>query len=125
LSSFRKLLTPTPPGALALQPKLLLSCAFNDIGVVLMYIGPRGWFFNMDARVRADADVMKPRGSHKATMDMPDTDPADPSDHKGVVHPLLEPGDVRSPDQSVLYAVQELSASDFEPSLASHGRVCH
>lgn len=28
-------------------------------------------------------------------MDMPDTDPADPANHKGVVHPLMEPGDVR------------------------------
>ena len=27
-------------------------------------------------------------------MDMPDTDPADPRQHKGVVHPLMEPGDV-------------------------------
>ena len=33
-------------------------------------------------------------GSHKACMDMPDTDPADPRQHKGVVHPLMEPGDV-------------------------------
>jgi|EP01043_Picozoa_sp_COSAG02_P085135 hypothetical protein len=28
-------------------------------------------------------------------MDMPDTDPADPANHKGLVHPLMEPGDVR------------------------------
>ena len=33
-------------------------------------------------------------GSHKASMDMPDTDPADHAKHKGVVHPLLDPGDV-------------------------------
>jgi ectoine hydroxylase-related dioxygenase (phytanoyl-CoA dioxygenase family) len=33
-------------------------------------------------------------GSHKASMDMPDNDPADPAGHKGVAHPLMEPGDV-------------------------------
>lgn len=33
-------------------------------------------------------------GSHKAAFDMPSTDPADTTEqHKGVVHPLMQPGD--------------------------------
>eukprot|EP01050_Picozoa_sp_SAG11_P008751 SAG11_NODE_786_length_7172_cov_3.635939_3_plen_577_part_00 len=47
-----------------------------------------------DTSESGDGGFVVVPGSHKAAFDMPSTDPADTAEqHKGVVHPLMQPGD--------------------------------
>jgi ectoine hydroxylase-related dioxygenase (phytanoyl-CoA dioxygenase family) len=52
------------------------------------------WALHSITAESGDGGFVVVPGSHKASFAMPSTDPADlPEQHKGVVHPLMEPGD--------------------------------